>query len=144
MAYFNGFPATYTPYYTNVAPVQAPQAQTNTPVQGGLNWIQGEQAAKSYLVAPNNTVVLFDSEAQTIYIKSADGSGMPSMKVLDYTIRETDKNSPISPVATKAVDLSEYATKSEIKAVTDEIAALKSKIESVSKKKVRLMEDDDE
>ena len=135
MAYYNGFPATYQPYAQAYVPTQSPQAPTqNSP--NSLVWIQGEQAAKSYLVAPNNTVVLFDSEAQTIYIKSADGSGMPSMKVLDYTIRETDKNSPISPVAAKAVDLSEYATKSEIKAVADEIAALK--------KKFKLMEVEDE
>lgn len=147
MAYYNnGFPATYTPYYTQVAPVQVTQQQTNTPVQGGLNWIQGEQAAKSYLVAPNSTVVLFDSESQTIYIKTADASGMPSMKVLDYTIRETDKNSPVLPVGVKTGDLSNFATKDEIKAVSEQLAALKSKVyDFVAKKKAaKLLEMEDE
>jgi hypothetical protein len=53
--------------------------------------VQGESGAKSYLVAPNCTVQLWDSESQTIYIKSADASGMPSIKILDYTIRDDQK-----------------------------------------------------
>ena len=81
MAYYNGFPANYQMYQQ---PYQATQqAQTN----GGIIWVQGEAAAKSYLVAPNTTVQLWDSEEKVIYLKSADASGMPSMKVLDYTIR---------------------------------------------------------
>lgn len=66
-------------------PYQAyfPQYQTNN----SLIWVQGEAGAKSYLVAPGNTVALWDTEAQTVYLKSADASGMPSTKVLDYTIR---------------------------------------------------------
>ena len=126
--YNNGYPATYQ-YYTpvqTVAPVQASQT--------GLNWIQGEQAAKSYLVSPNSTVVLFDSESQSIYIKSADASGMPSMKILDYTIRETNKNGGISPVQSSDDSLSVYATKDEIKAVTDQITALRERIDNLSKK----------
>ena len=50
MAYYNGFPVTY-PYYQ-----QPQQTQQN----GSPIWIQGEAAAKSYLVAPNSTVVLFE------------------------------------------------------------------------------------
>ena len=52
--------------------------------------MQGESGAKSYLVAPNCTVQLWDSESNTIYLKSADASGMPSIKILDYTIRNND------------------------------------------------------
>ena len=76
--------------------------------QTGIIWVQGEAAAKSYLVAPNSTVPLWDSEKTTIYLKSADASGMPSMRVLDYTIRdETQKQ--------------DYATKDDLKALADEI-----------------------
>ena len=122
MAYFNGFPATYQQVY----PYQ-PQQQTQ---QSGLNWIQGEQAAKSYLVAPNSSVVLFDSEAQTVYIKSADASGMPSMKILDYTIRNAQNapnQAPVSPVEN-------YATKSDIEALRGQIDSLKMRIGKLAKK----------
>ena len=119
MAYYNGFPATYQPYYAPVAPVQVPQ--NSTPAQQGQNssiiWVQGEQAAKSYLVAPNTTVQLWDSEEKVIYLKSADASGMPSMKILDYTIRG-DANIQAAPVA-------EYATKDEVNALAEKIRDLR-------------------
>lgn len=63
MAYYNGFPATYQPYYAPPAPVQVqPQANQQVQQNTGLIWVQGEQAAKSYLVAPGSTVQLWDSE----------------------------------------------------------------------------------
>ena len=106
MAFNNGFPVTYPQYY----PYQQPQVpQTNQ--QTGIIWVQGEAGAKSYLVAPNNTVQLWDSEAQVIYLKSADASGMPSMKVLDYTIRDAQ---PIAPAIA-----SNYVTKEDLKAQLD-------------------------
>ena len=91
MAYNNGFPMTYYPAqgpYLPAGAAQAPQA-TNASVI----WVQGENGAKSYLVAPNSTVVLFDSESQTIYLKSADASGMPTLRILDYTIRDAQAQS---------------------------------------------------
>ena len=85
MAYFNGFPSIYQPVYSQY---QQPMIQ-NQNQQNGVIWVQGEAGAKSYIVAPNQTVQLWDSEDQVIYLKSADASGMPSMKVLDYKIRNT-------------------------------------------------------
>lgn len=91
MAY-NYFPQTYqTPVYyptqPNAFPTQPSVGANQSNAQTALIWVQGEAGAKSYLVAPNSTVTLWDSEAQTIYIKSADASGMPSIRTLDYTIR---------------------------------------------------------
>lgn len=90
MAYNNGFPTTYGYQMPQIQPPQMPQAPQNN----SLIWVQGEAGAKSYLVAPNNTLPLWDSEAQVIYLKSADASGMPSMKVLDYTIRDNTASKP--------------------------------------------------
>ena len=105
MAYNNFFPMGYQqPYYQ---PVQQTQ-QGN-----GIIWVQGEAGAKSYLVAPNTTVQLWDSENQSIYLKSADASGMPSIKVLDYTIRQTSQ----PPKAESAVPEAEYVTKDELSAL---------------------------
>lgn len=124
MAYNYGFPATYQPVY------QVQQTQQNN----GIIWVQGEAGAKSYLVAPNTTVQLWDSESQTIFLKSADASGMPSMKVLDYTIRDS-KISANNPVTLSDDILSAYATKDEIKAVTEQITALKEKVESMNRRR---------
>lgn len=141
MAYFNGYPATYQqvyPAYTQFAPVQqqnAPvQSSVQATVQGGRIWVQGEAGAKSYLVAPNSTVDLWDSENQIIYQKSADASGMPSIKVIDYTVREQNRN-PSNQLSGNGYDNSPmYATKDEIKAVSDEISALRKKVDRMFKK----------
>lgn len=87
--------------------VYYPQYQQQTQQNNSIIWVQGEAGAKSYLVAPNTTVQLWDSEAQTIYLKSADASGMPSIKILDYTIRDAVQHTvPVAGV--------EYATKSDL------------------------------
>ena len=117
MAYNLGFPAGYQPYfpqyqYQNVQP--QPQPQQNS----GVICVQGEAGAKSYLVAPNTTIQLWDSESQTIFLKSADASGMPSMKILDYTIRDTSSTRP--QVASQSGD---FVTKSELTALESKLNA---------------------
>ena len=129
MAYYNGFPATYQPVY----PVQGTQYTQQTQ-NNGIIWVSGEAGAKAYMVAPNNTIQLWDSESQTIYLKSADASGMPSMKILDYTIREA-KNSPNSAPVLTDDKLSAFATKDEIKAVSDRITALSEQVEKIRRNK---------
>ena len=126
MAYYNnGFPMSYQPIIP-AQQFQAPQAQNP---QSGIIWVQGEAAAKSYLIAPNSTVQLWDSEEKIIYLKSADASGMPSIKVLDYTIRgeEKEKKAP------------EYATKEEVEALAEKIRELSAK-----RKPAKVREDDDD
>ena len=89
--------------------------------QTGLIWVQGEAGAKSYMVAPGSTVALFDSEAQRIYLKSADPSGMPSIKILEYNILDY-------PAPSSAPSTNDYATKKDISMLHDEIEELKKAI----------------
>ena len=117
--YNNGYPASYNnPYMVS---------QYQQPSNNGIIWVQGEAGAKSYLIAPNTTVQLWDSESQTIYLKSADASGMPSMKVLDYTIR-----------GEAAAKKEEYATKADLDALAEKVAAL------AKKKPARVIREEDE
>ena len=97
------------PYQQQYQPQQMPQND------GGIIWVQGEAGAKSYLVQPNKTVQLWDSEDNVIYLKSADASGMPSFKVLDYTIREqglsNNKQSDTKSEFVTKSDLEEFGNK---------------------------------
>lgn len=125
MAMYNGFPASYQPMYYQPQYQQPQQPQQNN---SGIIWVQGEAGAKSYLVAPNTTVQLWDSEKQTIYLKSADASGMPSMKTLDYTIREMPQTQ--APVAAQ----NEYATKTDVETLAGQITALRAELDGLTKK----------
>lgn len=122
MAY-TGFPATYPQTY----PQSYPQfQQQNNP----FIWIQGGVAgAQSYQVAPNNTVILWDSDEQTIFIKSADMQGRPSMRILDYTIRSEAPRTAQNALSGNNAQIP--PTKEDISALQSQIDSLKQQIEQL-------------
>ena len=121
------FPQGYQPmqyYPQNQQIMQQPQMQQPQPQQQAvtdIKWVQGEAGAKSYMVAPNTSVTLWDSESQVIYIKSANASGLPTMTVIDYTIR-TDSSRGKTALAE-----SDFATKEDVSLLREEIESLRAK-----------------
>lgn len=113
-------------------PMQPQPQQTDN---NGIIWVQGEAGAKAYLVAPGNTVQLWDSENQVIYLKSADMSGMPSMRVLDYTERTVPpRTAPVGPTVPQA----EYVTIDKYNALVERLEALENKpCKCAEKRKVK-------
>ena len=88
-------------------PIAQPQQSGN-----GLIWVQGEAGAKSYLVAPGNTVMLMDSESERFYIKSADASGMPlPLRVFAY--QELTQQGVQTPVVAEQPNLNNFITREE-------------------------------
>lgn len=82
--------------------VNVPQMQPTQPqVNQGLLWVSGEVGAKSYLVAPNSTVLLMDSDSSRFYLKSADNAGMPSLRIFEYS---EVTNTPRTSVNTQNLD----------------------------------------
>lgn len=119
MAFNNGFPINYQPTYMPQQQAYIPQMPQTPQTQAqsnGIIWVQGEAGAKSFMVAPNTTVQLWDSEDQVIYLKSADASGMPNMKILDYTIRQAGNQQ-----AAPALMQSDYVTRDELSAFEEKI-----------------------
>lgn len=146
MAYNNGFPVGYQPMYypqgypqnpqpnTMNQPQQQAQPQAPMQTQNSIIWVQGEAGAKSFLVAPNTTVQLWDSEEQTIYLKSADASGMPSMKILDYKIRENGSGNNAPLASLNGANSNDYITREEFHAFEEKIA---KRLDSVSEKRTK-------
>lgn len=66
---------------------QMPQAPQNPVAQSGVQWVSGEQEARNWMIAPNAAVALWDSTAPTVYLKQADASGKPSLKIYDLVER---------------------------------------------------------
>ncbi|MCM1364396.1 MAG: hypothetical protein NC122_04120 [Faecalibacterium sp.] len=115
--------------------MQTIQPQQSQPIQptlptpqtssNGIIWVQGEEGAKAYLVAPNSTVVLWDSENPTIYLKSADGSGIPSMRTLDWVERNTMPKVTLPSVSEQNTD--KFVTREEFDALKAQLEAMKAK-----------------
>ena len=144
MALFNGgYPATYQPIYAPYQqPFQMPQVPQNQSIQSPVQqpqqniiWVEGEADARSFQLAPNTTMPLWDRNQQVIYYKSADASGMPSLKILDYTIRnQSAQNGPVSVPAPEKGIINDYVTKSEFEAIIAKYDALKADFDALSNK----------
>lgn len=132
--YGNFYNAGYYPGYNNQNYQQMQQYQTQpqqyqpqqiqqqqTQNQDERIWVQGEESAKAYLVAPNSFVRLWDSSEMRFFEKRADASGKPYMEVYEYKLRGS--NAPNIGVA-NANDAVDYMK---------EIDALKQRIEALEK-----------
>jgi hypothetical protein len=99
------------------------------PPSGGndMLWVLGEVEAQSYPVAPNNTVVLWDKDRTTVYIKSANAQGVPSIRVLDYEERKSAPTEHVCSCGDKFVDRKAF------EALEAKFAALEARLGNVTK-----------
>ena len=140
MAYYAPF---YRPTYYDPAQ-QNPMGQFNqqyqqqmnqpiqqAPMQGQLTndflWVLNENEATSYPVAPNNTVTLWDKNLPTIYIKSVNAQGVPSMRILDFTERLV--NAPKTPSAPSFNSPNNFVTLDSFNALKGDVEALRGKLD---------------
>lgn len=138
-SYQNPWQQGYYPMY------QQPQIQQQQPVQqqsyspainqSGIIWISGESEAAMFPIAPNNAVALWTKDGKTIYLKSADATGKPTMRVYDLVERAESASDGGQAAGDKVPT---YATKDDLAAVVgvvkgfDElIGGIKSDIESM-------------
>ena len=114
--------------------VNVPQMQTvpQQQVNQGLLWVSGEIGAKSYLVAPNSTVLLMDSDAQRFYLKSADNAGMPSLRIFEYTeVTNVPQNAP-QALNTDLKELdSKYVTREEYEGLKRQYESIMERLNSM-------------
>lgn len=140
MAYPNYYNGGYYPQYQNGAVPdmlnqykgqyqQMPMQPVQQPIQsnGGLIWVDNEEQAKNYLVAPNNVIPMFDKSSSAMYIKSADGAGMPTFK--KYKLIDVDEETPKNtPTTHKCTCGDKFATKEQIDEIKGKINALEAKL----------------
>ena len=96
---------------------QVPQQQSPSIV-----WVQNEMDAANYLVAPNSAVTLWDSNAPVVYLKQADASGKPSMKIYDLVERS---QRPAQAPQTPAVEYAPLSRLEALEARLNELTAVK-------------------
>ena len=98
------------PYYPAYQSQMYPN-QYNTQQHGGLIWVQGIEAAKSYPVSAGQSILLMDSESN----------------IFDYTertannVHKTAQETHTEP----SIDLSAYVTRDELESRIKEIMAAK-------------------
>ena len=95
----------------------------------GVNWVQGEAGARAWMMAPNSSVLLMDSESQRFFIKQTDQYGMP-MPLRTFTYTEVVQGAQIGTIPAAKETEHTYDARSEIDALTKRIEALEVKHES--------------
>lgn len=106
-------PMMQLPQNTPPAPVQNPVAQN------GVQWVNGEMEARNWMIAPNSAVALWDSMSPTVYLKQADASGKPALKIYDLVERT------VAPPAAPQSQAGDYVTRKEF----DDLAAIVAKFQ---------------
>ena len=124
----------YPAYQDRLSQLQNQYQQTipqyqQQPANQGLLWVQGVEGAKSYLVAPNTTVLLMDADAQRFYLKSTDGTGIPNLRMFEYT--EVTQNVS-QPVLTTNENLDDkYVTRNEYNDLKNQYEEIINKLSSM-------------
>ena len=112
-----------------VQPMQnAPMPMQNQPTNAFL-WVLNENEATSYPVAPNNTVTLWDKNLPTVYIKSVNAQGVPTMRVLDFV--ERTATSPTTPAGTAFNLPNNFVTLDSFNALKGDVEALRGKLDEL-------------
>jgi hypothetical protein len=110
------FPASYAnPYMPQMYQNQYIPQQQAQQQSGGLTWVQGIEAAKSYPVSAGQSILLMDSESNSFFIKSADASGMPlPLRIFDYKERSVvGSQSVSSPTIENSINYDNFVTREE-------------------------------
>lgn len=119
-------------------PMAQPMQNAQMPIQGqptnDFLWVLNENEATSYPVAPNNTVTLWDKNLPTIYIKSVNAQGVPSMRILDFTERASTANRTPSAPSFNYND--NFVTLDSFNALKGDVEALRGKLDEMNAKPV--------
>lgn len=84
-------------------------------------WVNGEEGARAYQLAPNSSAMLLDAENEgRFYIKTTDNIGMCTIRVFDYK-----EIIDVTPPSMPTQDMSMYATRQELQELKDMINSLK-------------------
>jgi hypothetical protein len=119
----------FNPYqqYPYTQPIQQQNAPMTNYLQ--LTFINGIEGAKAFIVAPNQTVYLKDSDSNILYEKKADAQGRYTLTA--FELKPIEINTPT--VTTKT----EYATTNDLNALksffTEQLSFLSSEIKKTVK-----------
>lgn len=123
-------------------PQQAQTQQMHQPTtqQSGFVPVRSEQEARSYPVAPGNSITFKDENAPYCYVKTMGFNQLDQPTFERYRLVKEDtpttaQNDPVSAESEQVRKDAPYALKSDLEAIWDELDALKEKVKAQTEKK---------
>jgi hypothetical protein len=118
---------------------QQPQMQSPQPtmqMQSNIEYVNGIEGAKAFILPPNTQKLLLDSDNAFFYIKTTDAQGKPSVRRFRYIDVDAEENQP-----KKEEPKVEYATLEQFgqlsDTLNDTINDLRKDIEKLKKSQVK-------
>lgn len=111
-------------------PMQAPTQFMQTQPTNDMLFVLNENEASAYPVAPNNSVVLWDKNNKTFYIKTANAQGIPSMQIYDFTERVEKAQNESVKHECKCGD--KFVTKEQFEGLKGDFERLTAKVEEIT------------
>ena len=145
MAY-NPFPVTYPGYYNNP---YYQQHQQQTIQQSGFVPVRSEQEARSYPVAPGNSVTFKDENAPYCYVKTMGFNQLDSPLFERYRLVKEETPAEALKSAAETANApgdtyKDFALKADLSEIWGEIDEIKKKLAEKRPVKARKVEDNDE
>lgn len=132
------------PNYNNAYNYQQMMAQQQTmpqiqqPNYLPLTYVNGEEGAKAYIVSPNTTIYLRDSDSNKLFIKSSDNNGKYTIEA--YELTPIGENSQKAQISHESIDPNQFISKEQLSALESKFDAklgkLQSKIDKLQVKKI--------
>ena len=131
---YNGYG--YVPnYMQNIQPqqpIQSPQPQQRQIAFQDIRFVNEDEAKSFIVLNPNSRVLLLDVQNRIAWIKSTDSLGLSYTERYKFEkiIENQPKIAENSVNYVKKEDLPDFATKTDLKGIYDQIQALKKQIET--------------
>lgn len=126
-------PAPYQPYSPSYASrLQQMEQQMGQSSVPQMTWVNGIEGAKAYILPPNSTIMLMDSDAPKFYIKKTDNNGQPfDLKAYRFEedIQPMPQNNYVAPEAVENMQHTITSLQQEITQCRGQIEELYSKLE---------------
>ena len=127
----------YQPNFQQQMQNQSNYQQSQQQIQnGGFVSVHNENEARNYPIAPGNSVTFKDENAPYVYTKTQGFSQLDRpvfekyrlVKEEEFQPQQVAQNAPTSAEKTEQANNIDYALKSDLKALWDEIEALKKQM----------------
>ena len=114
---------------------QQPQMQSPQPtmqMQSNIEYVNGIEGAKAFILPPNTQKLLLDSDNAFFYIKTTDMQGKPTVKRFRYVDVDAEQDKPREETPKQ-----KYATLEQLGQLSDTITDLRKEIERLKKQNVK-------
>ena len=135
---YNNYPNGYIQNYQQTPQQLFANRQSQQPAPFQDVRLVTEQEANAYIVMAGQRVLLIDLQQGKAWVKSADSWGQSVIEPYTFVKVDASANNDTGSIESKSIeylkkeDLSNLATKDDLKYVNNEIAVLKKQIENKS------------